>query len=351
MTSTEVALARATLEILTIEEIRSACAKSRPVTFADPMLARAELPLSKTFYPFGFPLEIHTNAEEILSAATESWSGFAKLFDIAPIVFHVGVTEGGSSECPPVPSSRAREHLCSNIADAENFAISDHLKSFSFMWLTQKTLEHRDYVRYFFLESCSMYHLATHFGMGIHAACVDLDGTGILLCGDSGAGKTTLSYALARAGWTFITDDASFLVGDREDLLVVGNSRQLRFRPSAGALFPELQGLPILHRAETGKPSLEVSTAPLARVATSQYSRVKYVVFLNRANVCEQELVAFPADAAKLTMMQRVYGTPDAMAAKNAMVDQLLRQGALELRYTDLDFAIERLGRLVREGH
>jgi hypothetical protein len=41
----------------------------------------------------------------------------------------------------------------------------------------------------------------------LHAAAVALDGRLVLLAGPSGAGKTTLALALARAGWTYFGDD------------------------------------------------------------------------------------------------------------------------------------------------
>jgi hypothetical protein len=195
-----------------------------------------------------------------------------------------------------------------------------------------------------------MFHLAARHSIGIHAACVELDGNGILICGDSGAGKSTLAYGCARAGWTYITDDASFLVNGRDDSLVVGNSRQVRFRPSAEALFPELQGRPILQRAQIGKPSIEWNTAPLAHFSTSFSSLVKHVVFLDRAAGIPAELVSLPKAVAKAFILQRGIGIPEIADLQTAAVDRLLDRGVFELRYTDLDWAIERLTRLVREG-
>src|SRR5208282_2969275 len=58
---------------------------------------------------------------------------------------------------------------------------------------------------------------------------------------------------------------------------------QVRFRPSAEALFPELQGRPILQRAQIGKPSIEWNTAPLAHFSTSFSSLVKPRVSLRNS--------------------------------------------------------------------
>ena len=105
--------------------------------------------------------------------------------------------------------------------------------------------------------------------------------SGVLLCGDSGAGKSTLSYACARSGWTYVTDDCSFLLNSGTKRLVTGNCHQVRFRPSAAEFFPEVRGLEITPRA-VGKPSIELPTAPMKHITLAQSAKVDFIVFLNR---------------------------------------------------------------------
>lgn len=336
--------------MLTIEEIRAACERSEPIVLGDPMCARIDLPYNETFYPLGFPLEVETNSEEILTAVAESWHGFVKLFDTPPFRFRVLVHEGHSRECPPRPTPRSQLHMASNIADSENFAISDFAQGFSTLWLSKAAVAHRSYLRYFFLESTTLLQICTSYTTPIHAACVDMEGCGVLLCGDSGAGKSTLSYACAQAGWTYVTDDASYLVNSRQDRLVVGNCNQARFRPASQRFFPELTGRQVTQRGDIGKPSIELCTSSIRDITTSNISRVNYVVFLNRQDVKRQELVPFPVQVARSSMLQRLFSLPETLRIQSSMIDRLLSSGALELRYTDLDWAIERLGRLAVEG-
>ncbi|MBX3282276.1 MAG: HPr kinase/phosphatase C-terminal domain-containing protein [Acidobacteria bacterium] len=42
----------------------------------------------------------------------------------------------------------------------------------------------------------------------IHASCVAIDGRGVLICGESGSGKTRLLIELVRRGAKFLADDA-----------------------------------------------------------------------------------------------------------------------------------------------
>jgi hypothetical protein len=50
--------------------------------------------------------------------------------------------------------------------------------------------------------------LRLHGIYGFHGNGLEKDGAGILVIGDSGAGKTTLTLSLIRNGWRFLADDA-----------------------------------------------------------------------------------------------------------------------------------------------
>jgi hypothetical protein len=309
------------------------------------------MPLREMFYPLGFPLQIETNNEEVLNCAAANWHGFTQLFDTPPIRIRIGVLAGRSSECPPTPVCRVQQHLASNVADAENFSMADLSRQFAQIWLTEAAVANHAYLRYFFLEATALSILATSYATAIHAACVDREGCGILLCGDSGAGKSSLSYACARAGWTFITDDASFLVNHRTDRLVVGNCSKARFRPSAINLFSELAGRETIQRAQVGKPSIELNLQPFCSISASFTSRINHVVFLNRQDVTRQELLQFPVEVARYSMHQVLYGAPETLRVQKEMIDHLLAAGTLELRYKNLDWAIERLSLLAERGY
>ena len=100
---------------------------------------------------------------------------------------------------------------------------------------------------------------------------------GLLLCGASGAGKSTLAYACARTGFTYTTDDASYVVWNVKRASIRGNAHQVRFRPSALSLFTELEGRELTPRTE-GKPSIEVRTAELPYIATAVEAAVDAVL-------------------------------------------------------------------------
>src|SRR5215469_13248703 len=117
---------------------------------ADPLLFDFRLPLSATFYPLGFPLEIATNSAELLRAAEESWGQFQKIFSTPPVRLRLGVLPGSSGECPPAPACRGQHHLITQVADAENYVVSDTREGFAFGWLTEAAAQKHAYLRYHF---------------------------------------------------------------------------------------------------------------------------------------------------------------------------------------------------------
>src|ERR1700733_5285368 len=107
---------------------------------SDPDLYDFEMPLQSVYHPLGFPLQIATNSHEVLAAAEESWGHFRKAFSVTPLQVRIGVLDGGPVECPAAPIVRAQRNLLARVADAENFSVTDRMRSFAFAWLTSATI-------------------------------------------------------------------------------------------------------------------------------------------------------------------------------------------------------------------
>jgi HPr Serine kinase C-terminal domain len=319
-------------------------------TFLDPVLSNFSLPLRAVYYPLGFAVEIATNSGEVLAAAEESWGLFQTGFSEPPVRLEVGVMADGSRECPPTPSCRARGNLLTNIADAGNFSVCDLRRGFGFAWLTQAAAENRAYLRYYFLEASVLTLLEHSYLTPLHAACVHVGGRGVLLCGQSGAGKSSLAFACARAGWKFLSDDSSAIVRKRKGRMIVGNPHQMRFRESAIELFPELKDQRVTPRA-TGKMAIELATATLPELATLTECEIDYIVFLNRRQPAPPGLLGLPKERALQYFEQCIcFGEKEVRKAQSASIHNLLTAKVFEMRYRDLDWAVERLAMLVQEG-
>jgi hypothetical protein len=173
---------------------------------------------------------------------------------------------------------------------------------------------------------------------------------GVLLSGDSFAGKSTLAYACARAGWTFVCDDSSELVLARRDRYAVGNPYGFHLREHARCFFPELAEWPTTIRPN-GKIGLEVFTRTVP-IAIAPGSPVEHVVFLNRQETGPATIRPYSKDQALEQRWQwyGVYGTREMRAAQERCYRRLLEAGVWELRYAHLEDAIVRLERLVDSG-
>jgi hypothetical protein len=243
---------------------------------------------------------------------------------------------------------RAQRHLLSIIANSHNQAICDVREGFAFVWINRGSISHRSYLRYHFLESVALTLIATSRATPLHAGCVSRYGRGVLLCGASGAGKSSLAYACACAGWTYTSDDASYLLRDAGHPRVIGNSGQFRFRPSARAIFPELHGHSLTPRAQ-GKPSIEIPTSDLPQVVTAENATVHYAIFLNRQpSFTAAELRIFSKDAAMDYFRENVYPIEEVGWQQAAALECLSGIEAYELCYKDLNQAVEHLDRLAR---
>jgi hypothetical protein len=331
----------------TLAKSETARTKVQTIQPSDPYLYHAKMPLTAIYYPLGFPLVLSTNSDGVLQAAEESWGGFVQQFSTPALQLNVGVLDGDSTACPANPTFRAQRNLIVGISDHNTFCVSDVVQGFSFVWLTRAVLSHRSYLQYHYLDATALSHIANRYTAPIHAACVELDGRAVLLCGESGAGKSSLAFACARAGWTYITDDASFLLNDQNDRQVVGNCRLVRLRPSAMQLFAPMPDNPVTQRGE-GKPSIEIDTSTIPDIKRSVTSNVDHIVFLNRTDESPHELSQLPKEKARRYMHQSLCGLEELRVSQIASVERLLTAQIHEIHYRDLNRAVDLLTRLVR---
>jgi len=307
------------------------------------------LPLRGIFYPLGFSIEIMTNCSAVLSASNESFGHVGYRRGNMPLQIRIGVVDGSGSLCPPEPTRREFNHLYSLVADAENQALLDLESGANFTWLTQPAVDNRLYFRSNFLEKTVYLLLGASVVTDIHAACISKNGNGILLCGNSGAGKTTLAYACARAGWTYTSDDTSYLVNDTEPPRVIGHSHRVRFRPSAKQLFPELECHAVTPRME-GKPSIEVPISELPIEKTAAEVAVHSIVYLSRVPLAKSELLRLPSGTAPKRMSDALYSAGQIHSKHIKRLEVLHDVQTYELKYCELRDAIEALESLIREA-
>jgi hypothetical protein len=115
----------------------------------------------------------------------------------------------------------------------------------------------------------------------LHCACVERDGSGLLLAGGSGSGKSTLALALARNGLALLSDDWTYFSRSQQRLNAWGIVSPVKLLPDAIDYFPELGSLspqPSLN----GELAYEIDPQGIFGVQRSLHCQPRRLVFLER---------------------------------------------------------------------
>ena len=311
----------------------------------DPLLHSFPLPLRETFFALGFPLEIATNDARVLDAARRSFGDFRKRYDAGPVRICLGV-QPGENGIPPVTTFRARNHLLSIVCDADNFAVCDLDAGFAYGWVSSAVAGQSDWLRRRFLDTLVFSCLSQSRLTPVHAACVSRNGRGLLLCAPSGTGKTTLAYACAHHGWTYLGDDAVYLLRDSPEPVILGKPHSLCFVDSAVGLFPELRGRPTV-RDPNGELRIELHTPELAGFAIADQCFVHRVVFLERTAGGSAGLSAVPREEALRRLLADLPRFQERVFDEHRRsMEMLVESGPCLLTYSDCSSALPLLDSL-----
>lgn len=311
----------------------------------DPFLANVTLPLSGLYHPLGFPLRLFTNSRDVVQSAQESWGRWEAEFDRPPLTLRV-IEQPGGKLAPAPASYRRHGHLFCIVSDTDNFAIADLRLLEGCAFVSAHTARDHAWLRWYFLEAMGYVLIAQRYAVPVHAACVERQGSGVLLCGASTAGKSTLSFACARAGWTFVSDDATSLLPESVDPIAIGRPHRARFRTDAPRWFPELERFTERVRPN-GKLSLEVPLEEFPEIRTASKCRVAALVALDRRAGIHARLE--PTDAAKIAEQllrdSSSYGE-DVDRVREQTVQQLGKLPAYRLQYDALHDGVALLSRI-----
>jgi hypothetical protein len=307
----------------------------------DPLQHGFPFPFMIEYFPLGFPVQVVTNSEAVIEAARESWGGFPKAFDTPALELRVMVEEGGAPAREP--EFRAQRHLITIASDAANFAVCDHTHEFCFCRLSASTAANRSFVSYYFLEAMAYFCLTQLYVTPVHGACVARNGRGVMLCGPSGAGKSTLAYACARRGWTYISDNESWLL--RKDArTMLGNPLRIRLRQDAVALFPELAGQPVV-ATFNGKCAIVL---PTENLNTAFCCEPVAIVWLERRSGA-LNLAGLPAPESFQRLFDDVIEySPEISEQHNESLRRFAELPSFTMPYDSLDQALALLDNLVR---
>jgi hypothetical protein len=295
----------------------------------------------------GFPLEIRTNAPEVLAAAQTSWPERSGAFSEPLLRLRVAV-EPGEHPFPPPPRYRAQGDLLCLAADPRHFAACDLNKAVAACWVSSALAANQALFRYHYLEGMVYSLLSYQRLTPVHASCVASGGNGVLLSGPTGAGKSCLAYACARAGLTFVSDDVGYLLRGDSSSRLLGRPHFLRLKPSALDLFGPLQGVPVGADVD-GEPIIEIPLARLDGISTAPGCAAAAVVLLERHPGSPAVLSSVDAAVAVELLVRELPVLSEAANREQvASIERLAGRGAYRLTYSGLPEAVERIRELLQ---
>jgi hypothetical protein len=115
----------------------------------------------------------------------------------------------------------------------------------------------------------------------MHCACLEWSGDGLLIAGSSGAGKSTLSVALSQNGFSYVSDDWTYMSRHHSSLVAFGTSAPVKLLPDATDHFPNLTSY-YPRKSMNGELAYEVDIAEAFGVQVEEACEPRWLIFLER---------------------------------------------------------------------
>jgi hypothetical protein len=176
-------------------------------------------------------------------------------------------------------------------------------------------------------------------GMGlvpVHCACLEIDGHGLLIAGASGAGKSTLSVALAEAGFSYISDDWTYISEGADGIVAHGTSAPVKLLPDAVQHFRDLRRHS-LKTSMNGELAYEVDIAQAFDFQTKRECAPRWLLFLERTESAEVEFTPMRSAEARNYVSSSVERLPaqlhEAAALRERTIELVGRLPCWRFRY------------------
>jgi len=186
----------------------------------------------------------------------------------------------------------------------------------------------------------------------VHAGAVRCNGAALLLPGDAGRGKSTLSAGLAARGFEMLCDDTTLLAGAplRAHCLPVGLCVKRGAYPVLAADYPRLAVLPEWRRPDGQPARYLVPNEDLPWAGPHESTAVRWIVFPQYDPKACTRLRPLRRHEALARLIRGVYFLSGALDPRNldTLVDWIEGIECFDLPLTSLDVAAALLGDLCR---
>ena len=252
---------------------------------ADPLGRSAPLAFEASFPVLGVPLRVRSNAEAVLdlaAAAFGAWRGLPEGLVEATVMADLEVVVHPATD-EPLPERLVHRRHGDVVVAAGGPVVAAVLltQRRALVFVPAQALAAE---AWFDANVCEPAILAVT-GRGrvpLHAAAVVAGDHTLLLTGASGAGKSTMAYACAAAGFSVLSEDTIHVDLSGEPARLWGYAPQLWLAPDGVRFFPELAADPPVRRGDGTTRIRAAAATPWAPTLTTA-GRVS-VVLLDRSS-------------------------------------------------------------------
>jgi hypothetical protein len=242
----------------------------------------------------------------------------------------------GTLEQPPALSMMSGTDLIAAGANGADFAVLSPPRRTALISVSRDMLRFPYHVRYELIEF-AVFTLASRAQglVPLHAACVGLNGRGVLLMGESGAGKSTLSLQCLIEGFQFLAEDSVFVSPD--PLLATGTPNFLHVRADSvdwlgrSRYASLIRKSPVIER-RSGVKKFEVNLRRGSFTLAPKPLKLMGVVFLSAHKAGRQSLLTQLSKADTIGRMtgEQAYGA--GLPQWRGFQQRIVKMGGYELR-------------------
>jgi hypothetical protein len=238
------------------------------------------LPYRTDFFVAGARCFLSTNSHDILRFAAE-WRSVSEQIGVQSFALEILVEPSMDKLPEHAAHFRGARHLVFAKLPPRSFITFDLLRRRVYAVLSNTAAHDRSFWNTRLLP-ITIGLLGTTLGVvPLHSACLDRNGNGLLIAGVSGAGKSTLATAMAKLGFSLLSDDWTYISRQRSTLIANGLYSPLKLLPDAAGFFPELRTFaPAI--SLNGELAYEVDPADSIGLSVTGISRPQSIFFLER---------------------------------------------------------------------
>jgi len=263
---------------------------SVPDLDSDPFAERAAPAMRESRMLLGCRVEFESNSPELLELTHVAYAGLPPqaLPGRAPqLRVRLILTSGEHArrrDEPPHLQMLAGAGFLGGAVGASGFVVLSARQRAALVVVPRSMLRFPYHIRYELIEF-AVFTLATRVRglVPLHAACIGRGGSGVLLLGDSGAGKSTVSLLSLVAGLEFLSEDSVFVLPDTLAATGVANfvhvrANSLRWLGRADDA-RRIREAPVIRR-RSGVRKFEVDLRQERYRVASGPQRIRALVFL-----------------------------------------------------------------------